>query len=383
MRESHHHKHVLLVITDGADEHSHRSLEELISLIQASQTQIFLVGYFAKAETDSYQNAGKKVTLVTSQEIDNPLRAFRQMSQESGAESFFPHSPASLQEAVDAVAHEIRTQYMLAYYPQGGAGRFRRIEVRVALPGARVRTRRGFAQGGDDPAGGAAGCEIEHLKPYPYESKLESNSGCVVYRDNFQDRASGWPASDRYHYASGGYEIGAAPVESQLETPRRGTMVTTEGRSGGPAEGTVVANGPFFDNFDASIKVELKPAGSDNLATAAGLVFRLNALGYYAVVVSSTEGRKVFFKLVRKYHAEPATRDLTQWTALPLSEFTARSAIGISVQIRGNSIRILLQGQEVGRFEDNAFDRGLVGMVFYGKGHALFHDLTAAAMCAR
>ncbi len=390
MRASHHHKRAILVITDGADEHSHRTLEELIPLVQASQTQLFLVGYFAKAETDAYQSSGKKVTLATSREIDNTLRAFRQLSDESGAESFFPHSPATLQDAVDAVAHELRTQYTLAYYPRAGAGGFRRIEVRIARAGARVRTRRGFAASAANSSDiDPGGCEGESPKPYSYESKVGSPNGCLVYREDFQDRTSGWPITDRYHYASGAYQIDAAPGPSHVELPappvstRPGVNPTGTpgGGSGGLAVGTVVANGPYFDNFDASVKMQLKPAGADNLATAAGLVFRLNSSGYYAVVVSSTAGRKVYFKLVRKYHSEPSSRDLTQWTAVPLSEFTARFEIGISVQVRGGAIRILIQGQEVGKLEDDGFERGLVGLVFYGKGRAIFRDLLASEAC--
>src|SRR5208282_2966465 len=112
-----------------------------------------------------------------------------QMANESGAESFFPPSRDKLQEAVDAVAHQLRTQYTLAYYPQSKGGGFHNIEVRVAQPGARVRARRGFAGVPEQ----SAGCENEKLKPYPYESKVAAKNGCTVYQEDFQNIASGWP----------------------------------------------------------------------------------------------------------------------------------------------------------------------------------------------
>ncbi|MBI2680572.1 MAG: VWA domain-containing protein [Candidatus Solibacter usitatus] len=91
MRSARRHRRVLLVLTDGADQHSHRSLEELIPLVQASQAQVFIVGYIGKGEYDLYKSSrNQRVTLVTSQEIDNPVTVFRRLANESGAESFFP-----------------------------------------------------------------------------------------------------------------------------------------------------------------------------------------------------------------------------------------------------------------------------------------------------
>ena len=152
MRNARHHKRALLVLTDGADQNSHRSLEDLIPIVQASQAQVFMIlGCFGKAEYDLYRSAhAEKVALVTNQEIDNPLSAFKRLANESGAEAFFP-KPDKLQDAVDAVAHQLRTQYTLAYYLSASKVGFREIKVKVAQSGARVRARRGFvgaARGG-------------------------------------------------------------------------------------------------------------------------------------------------------------------------------------------------------------------------------------------
>ncbi len=57
MRSAHHHRRALLVVTDGADQHSHRSLEELIPIVQASQAQVFIIGYFGNEEYDLYRSS--------------------------------------------------------------------------------------------------------------------------------------------------------------------------------------------------------------------------------------------------------------------------------------------------------------------------------------
>lgn len=392
MRSARHHKRALLVVTDGADQNSHRSLDELIPIVQASQAQVFIIGCFGKEEYDLYRSLhGQKVTLVTNQEIDNPLTAFKRLADESGAECFFP-SVDKLQAAVDAVGHQLRTQYTLAYYPKSDAGGFRRIEVKVAEPGARVRTRRGFegvepavAAGSSEPL---AGCEHERLRPYPYESKMTVKNGRTIYHEDFQSKESGWPSKRSFHYGNGTYQIasGARRVDYSELPPSPYLLPSTVsglGGGAGPAEGVLVANGPWFGDVNASVSVELKSGGgAGDMATAAGLVFHLNDRGYYAVIISKAAAgsHEIALKLVKKYHYEQATSDLLPWTQIPLSDLIPGPQDRIEVQCRGAVISISLQGRPVAKFEDHSFNRfneGLVGMILYGTGRAVFRDLLA------
>jgi Ca-activated chloride channel homolog len=395
IRSAHNHRRALLVITDGADQHSHRSLDELIPIVQASQAQVFVIGYFGKEAYDLYRSAGqKKVTLVTSQEIDNPVMVFGRLAKESGAESFFPDSPSKLQDAVVAVGHQLRAQYTLAYYPRAHAGAFRRIEIKVAQSGTRVRARRGFGNIEYGPSGGplepSAGCEHETLRPYPYESKVEIKNGCTVYHEDFLNEASGWPGKEHYHYASGTYQIVSTRHDSSGQaasfspfSPGTGIGPVGDLGSADPAAGVVVGNGPWFGDLDASVSVELKSGGgTGDLAVAAGLVFHLNDRGYYAVIVTASGSRKISFKVVKKFHFETSARDLSAWTDAPVSDLVAGSQKTIAVRCRGPVIDILVQGQTVAEFEDHEFEEGLVGMVLYGTGRAIFRDLLVEEACA-
>jgi Ca-activated chloride channel family protein len=393
MRSAHHHRRALVVITDGADQNSHRSLDELIPIVQASQAQVFAIGYFDKAEYDLYRSAGnKKVTLVTSQEIDNPVMVFERLAKESGAESFFPASPSKLQAAVVAVGHQLRAQYTLAYYPKAKAGAFHRIEVKVAQSGVRVRARRGFGNvepaPSEGPSEASAGCENEKLRPDPYESKVEIKNGCTVYHEDFRNEASGWPSKERYHYATGTYQIVGTKHEASGQSSSFSPFAPSTGPVGelgsaDPAAGIVVANGPWFSDLDASVSVELKSAGgTGDLAVAAGLVFHLNDRGYYAVIVTASGSRKISFKLVKKYHFESSARDLSAWVDSPVSDLIAGSQKKIAVQCRGPVISILVQGQAVAKFEDHDFEEGPAGMVLYGTGRAIFRDLLVEEACA-
>jgi Ca-activated chloride channel family protein len=397
MRRAHHHRQALLVVTDGADQNSHRLLDDLIPIVQASQAQVFIIGCLGKEEYEVYRHyRGQKVPLVTHQEIDNPLTAFKQLANESGAESFFAASPDKIQEAVGAVAHQLRTQYTLAYYPTSNGSGFHHLQVKVAQSGARVRARRGFAgvdhAAGQGPPAQSAGCEDEKLKPYPYESKVTAKNGCTVYHEDFQNVSSGWPNREDYHYKSGTYEIVTAKYHagSNYAFDLAGYDAAFQGSTGDfrasiPLEGLLVANGPLFEDLNASVSVNWKcTGGKGDTAAIPGLVFRLHDRGYYAVLVTrdALRSHALAFKLVKKYHAEPMPRDLLPWTEAPLSDrFPRLNEQTISVQCRGPVIRIFLEGTPVAKFQDDEFKEGLVGMILYGAGRADFRDLLAEEVC--
>lgn len=386
MRKARYHRRALLVVTDGADQNSHRSLEDLVPIVQASQAQVFIIGCLDKEEYDLYRGSRiQKITLVTRQEVDNPITAFNQLARESGAESFFPASPAKIQEAVETVAHQLRTQYTLAYYPKSKGGGFRRLQVRVAHAGARVRARRGFAEA-PEPSGG---CGDETLKPYPYESKVSAKNGCTVYHEDFQNTSSGWPNKKGYHYKAGTYEIVNVKMRpGTIETFDDALGQTTRVLRGPlgdanaddiPPEDVLVSNGPSFGDLNASVSVQWKAGeGRGEQAAAPGLVFRLDNRGYYAVLLSrqALMSARLAFKLVEKFHSEPRTRDLLPWTELPLSDqFLGKDEQRISVQCRGAAITISVQDTPVAEFEDNEFKNGLMGLILFGDGRAVFRDL--------
>ena len=393
MRKARHHRQALLVVTDGADQNSHRSLQELVPIVQASQAQVFIVGCLGKEEYDLFRvTRHERVPLVSRQEIDNPLTAFNRLARESGAEAFFPASPGKIQEAVDAVAHQLRTQYTLAYYPKVKGGGFHRIEVKVAQSGAQVRARRGFARveysAGQGPPQQAAGCEDEKLRPYPYDSKITAKNGRKVYQEDFQNVSSGWPNKRGYHYKAGTYEIVNEKPRSDPNYAfdydnssfgSAGVNIRTQEVGGAiPLEGVLVANGPLFEDLNASVTVEWKSdARKGDQPTAPGLVFRLDNRGYYAVLVTGDprDPYVLAFKLVKKFHSEPMARDLIPWKDFPLSERIPHRQETISVQCRGPVITLVLQGTAVAQYEDVDFKEGIVGMILFGEGRAVFRDL--------
>lgn len=398
MKRAQHLRQALIVITDGADQHSHRTLQELIPIVQAAHAQLFMIGCFGKEEAAHYGSSDKRITLVTSQEIDNPHYVFERLAQESGAEYFFSTSPGKMQEAVDSIARQLRTQYSLAYYPRKGSG-YRRIEVKVAPRGLKVRARRGFVlpEESTSPDSRTA-CDQEKLRPYPYEARVERKNGCVVYREDFRNSETGWPNREHYFLAGGAYHLtsaarrqrgNAGPSEANSPFGRGVAPINSApaDRSGSPGRGAaiLVANGPWLEDFSAQVTLETKASGGpEAVSPAAGLAFRINDTGYYAVLVDHASARSskgTQFKLVKRYFAEENARDLLPWTSAPLTGLAYASRQKLAVTCNGKHISISIQGVPVGEIDDDSLDEGMAGMMLFGKGSAEFQDLQVTELC--
>jgi Ca-activated chloride channel homolog len=140
-------KKVLLVVTDGEDNTSHNSLEKTVREVQKTDTVIYTIGLLSE---ESKKNAKRA------------KRALEQIAQASGGLAYFPENVEDVHNICEQVAHDIRNQYTLAYYPTNikRDGTFRAVQVEVIPPRGRgklvPRTRNGYyAPGG--PAGATAG----------------------------------------------------------------------------------------------------------------------------------------------------------------------------------------------------------------------------------
>ena len=383
-------RHVLVVITDGADQHSRLRLDDVLRAVQGSQSQVYLIGFFDPKEDAIFRDSGKTVTLVSGQEIDNPRYVFKHLAAESGAERYFPGSGEELATAMRTIVQDLRTQYTLGYYTSSSDHRaqYRRIEVKVRPKGLRVRARHGFLPSGDDATElpvsdvpvGPTGAEAIQQRSLPYEIKTERRGEQVIFREDFSDPASGWPQKPGVFIKAGQYHL-ERPAVKPSRLPRGDAPITTEVKI--LNEGQVAANGPWWTDFEASVLVEFQSGRRDfhSMTPAAGLVFRLNERGYYALLISHSFGHaKVHYKLVKKDLGSTVTRDLLFWDEewRPGSGGILRHKLG--VVCRGSLIQLLVEGLKVNEFRDDSFSDGLVGAALFGEGHAVFDDLLAQSI---
>jgi VWFA-related protein len=381
-------RQAIVVITDGVDQHSRLSLEQLIGLVQSSRAQLFMIGLNSKREYGLNGHPEAKLTLVNGHDIDNPAVVFDRLTKESGAEAFFPSSLSGLEQALKKVSDLLEAQYTIDYYPRGNLKKFRRIQVKLRRPGLVVSVRRGVGpeittDAPGDFTEGTCGVSPE-VHPYPYESKVTLSKDGTSYREDFSDVRSGWPNRDNSRYIANGYEL-SNTVPSKVDTIQRSPLLG--GSSASFQQNVVAAYGPWWTDFRASAVLDdllskssvfpntIGPNSINASRATAGFVFRLKDTGYYALLLTeASRAKDLWFKVEKREYQGNAQTDLIPWTAAHFSEVPS-SGMPIAVDCVGSQITVLINGQQVGRVKDDSYDRGYVGFILSGIGHAKFRDL--------
>lgn len=112
---------VMLVITDGSDVGSDRSLDEAIAMAQRTSVTIFGIS------TRNYSD----ISAGTSRNsVDKDLL---RLCEETGGRSFLPYQRLELEKAFAGVRTLLRNQYVIYYEPKNQArdGKYRKIEVKT------------------------------------------------------------------------------------------------------------------------------------------------------------------------------------------------------------------------------------------------------------
>ena len=135
LKKGHRDKKVLLVVSDGEDNASRKSLEVTVQEAQKSDALIYAIGLLGQESKRAAKRARQALTA---------------MAQATGGLAFFPEGTQDVETICTQIAHDIRNQYTLAYYPTNTRrdGSFRSVQVEVAPPRGRgklyVRTRTGY-----------------------------------------------------------------------------------------------------------------------------------------------------------------------------------------------------------------------------------------------
>lgn len=130
--KAHRDKKVLVVVTDGNDNSSMISLENLVKASQQADVLIYAVGLLSEEER---------------REAKRAERALRDLAEATGGETFFPKELGEVDRIAHQVARDIRSQYTIAYSPTNTAmdGTYRKIRIAVNAAGhPTVRTRSGY-----------------------------------------------------------------------------------------------------------------------------------------------------------------------------------------------------------------------------------------------
>lgn len=121
---------VLVMYTDGDDSRSQMRFSDLLDSLRASHVTVYAVGLV--------DHAGRQRAELT-------LR-LQQMVEATGGQAFFPSALKDLDTSYEKVLAEIKAQYQLGYQSTNPAsdGAWRKVEIEVTRPDARLRSRKGY-----------------------------------------------------------------------------------------------------------------------------------------------------------------------------------------------------------------------------------------------
>jgi Ca-activated chloride channel family protein len=132
-----HPKRALLLISDGQDNDSRYTFNELRKLLKESDVVLYAIGILSGSD------AGSSMGMEGQGVLD-------ELAGVSGGKAFFPRSAAEMDDIFEQIALELRHQYSIGYKPEAftNNGKWHRIKVKVTpprgLPRLFVRSKEGY-----------------------------------------------------------------------------------------------------------------------------------------------------------------------------------------------------------------------------------------------
>lgn len=126
-------RHVMIIVTDGGDTTSSRTFHQALESAQRADAIIYPI-LVMPITNDAGRNIGGENALTT-------------MAAGTGGRVFAPSVGAQLDQAFADILRDLRTQYLIGYYPSKvppTKNRFHQIRLTVDRPGLRVYTRNGY-----------------------------------------------------------------------------------------------------------------------------------------------------------------------------------------------------------------------------------------------
>jgi VWFA-related protein len=125
-------RHVIIVISDGDDNLSEKSIDETIEMAQKTDTVIYAVGTSSPELFGSSKERGNKY--------------LKKLVDETGGKLFFPTKGDELTKSFLEISQELRSQYTLGYRSSNTKrdGAYRKIRVAASNKQFKVRARDGY-----------------------------------------------------------------------------------------------------------------------------------------------------------------------------------------------------------------------------------------------
>jgi Ca-activated chloride channel family protein len=139
MKKARNPRKALIVISDGGDNNSRYTHQEIAGLVRAADVQVYAMGVFEPVLFPG----------LSKEEVSGP-KLMSQISEQTGGRAFGVSDPTQLPSIAERIATELHNEYSLAYSPKRSErdGKYRKIEVRLKarkeFPDLKARWRLGY-----------------------------------------------------------------------------------------------------------------------------------------------------------------------------------------------------------------------------------------------
>jgi Ca-activated chloride channel family protein len=136
MKQSRYDRKAILIVSDGGDNRSRYTENEVRNLVRESDVELFSIGIF-----DAYA--------ATTEERNGPL-LLHDLSEETGGQLFRVDDISDMTDIATKISAELRNQYVLGYKPSDAKrdGKWRKVKVKLVppagLPPLTVHARSGY-----------------------------------------------------------------------------------------------------------------------------------------------------------------------------------------------------------------------------------------------
>ena len=136
MRHAKYPKKALLIISDGGDNHSRYTENEIRSIVKEADVMIYAIGIYDRYASAEEERLGPQL--------------LSDITELSGGRAFTIDNPNDLGDVATKIGVELRNQYVLGYHPSKVVrdGKWRKIKVKLlppkGLPPLRVYARTGY-----------------------------------------------------------------------------------------------------------------------------------------------------------------------------------------------------------------------------------------------
>lgn len=151
-------RRALILVSDGEDRDSYYNEEQLFELLRESDVQIFTIGFVNELSSEGG---------FISKSPQKKAKAFlERLAEETGGKAYFPAATSELNSIANDIASELRTQYLVSYYPTNDKkdGTYRAIKV-VVTDGPNKQKRIALTRTGRNAASSSGQTNTPVTKP--------------------------------------------------------------------------------------------------------------------------------------------------------------------------------------------------------------------------